>query len=123
MQQRPHPQTLALGQVVLELGVALELNLRPVVGRPHARAADRHPPPPSVTREADARGACLPTGVVAAPRADDLVDLVLHALVQHREPAAEASASSPSFATSAISPSRNSTSSGSRTGASADVPT
>jgi hypothetical protein len=28
----------------------------------------------------------LPTRVVAAPRADDLVDLVLHALVQHREP-------------------------------------
>jgi hypothetical protein len=107
-----------------ELGVALELNLRTGVGRPHARAADRHPPPAErhlAGRMPVALG--LPTGVVAAPRADDLVDLVLHALVQHREPAAEASASSPSFATSAISPSRNWTSSGSGTGVSADVPT
>jgi hypothetical protein len=107
-----------------ELGVTLELNLSPVVGRPHARAADRHPPPPSVTspgvcprRLACRRASWRPRGPTTWS-----TSCSMHSC-STASPAAEASASSPSFATLAISPSRKWTSSGSGTGASADVPT
>ena len=70
-----------------EQRVGLKADLAPIVGGPHARAADRDPPAAERHLTADMTVALRrPLAIMAALRPDDLVDLVLHALMQHGEP-------------------------------------
>src|SRR5439155_16888601 len=76
-------QRVAIGAIP----VALYRHLVLVVGLPHPRPADRHAPAAQGHRPA--RVAVTlgdPVGVVLALRADDLVDLELHQLVNDAEP-------------------------------------
>src|SRR6266536_3158123 len=86
---RKHPlQRDPLEQIAPgELCVRLEGDLRAVVGGPNARAADRNASAAERDLAADVPVALRRApAVVAAPGTDDLVDLMLHALVQHGEP-------------------------------------
>ena len=79
-----------------EVRIAHKLDLALAVGGASARALDRHAPPAerhlSILMAVAHRG---PAKVVLALRADDLVDLGLHQLVQHPEPDADAQREQP----------------------------
>src|SRR4051794_31302363 len=94
--------------------VAGKLNLMPAVGRARPRPADRH----STAAERDLAGFVAvpnrrPVRDLAALRADDLVDLGLHQLVQHAKPGADAQRQPPSYAAPASMPSASTTDAGS----------
>src|SRR3954465_1032486 len=83
-----HPLEHHVGELVTgrEVRIGVQLDLALAVGGPGARPADRHPAAPehdlaALVAVAD-RGA---VGIVSALRADDLVDLGFHDLVQHAQ--------------------------------------
>ena len=93
-----HPLEHHVGELVTrrEVRIGVQLDLALAVGGPGARPADRHPAAPerdlaALVAVAD-RGA---VGIVSALRADDLVDLGLHDLVQHAQPDADAQRQQP----------------------------
>ena len=93
-----HPLEHHVGELVTrrEVRIGIQLDLALAVGGPGARPADRHPAAPerdlaALVAVAD-RGA---VAIVSALRADDLVDLGLHDLVQHAQPDADAQRQQP----------------------------
>ena len=93
-----HPLQHHRGELVArgEVPIGAQLDLARAVGAAHARAADRHAP----TTERDLAALVTVThrralAIVAALRADDLVDLGLHQLVQHPEPDPDAERQQP----------------------------
>ena len=93
-----HPLEHHVGELVTrrEVRIGAQLDLALAVGGPGPRPADRHPAAPerdlaALVAVAD-RGA---VGIVAALRADDLVDLGFHDLVQHAQPDADAQRQQP----------------------------
>ncbi len=93
-----HPLEHHVGELVTrrEVRIGVQLDLALAVGGPGARPADRHPAAPerdlaALVTVAD-RGAVW---IVSALRADDLVDLGFHDLVQHAQADADAQRQQP----------------------------
>src|SRR3954463_12139149 len=93
-----HPLEHHVGEPVTrrEVRIGVQLDLALAVGGPGARPADRHPAAPERDRAALVtvadRGA---VAIVSALRADDLVDLGFHDLVQHAQADADAQGQQP----------------------------
>jgi hypothetical protein len=90
-----HPLEHHVGELITrrEMRIGVQLDLALAVGGPSARPADRHPAAPErdlATLMAVADRGTI--GIVSALRADDLVDLGFHDLVQHAHAHADADA-------------------------------